>query len=64
MNAILRRKQGISAYKLYTARSQDTGSNLQLDDAQLYTDQLTAKESIPQLQPRDIQVGDTVTSVA
>jgi len=38
VNTLLRRKQGISAFELHTARSQDTGSNLLLKDEELYND--------------------------
>ena len=46
-NSILRRKQGISAYKLYTSHSQDTGDNLHFDDEQLWTEQLKTRKSSP-----------------
>ena len=36
VNTILRRKGSISAYELHTARSQDTGENLQLRDEDIY----------------------------
>ena len=39
VNTILRRKEGISAYELHTARSQDTGENLQLKDEDICNNQ-------------------------
>ena len=44
-NALLRRKQGISAFEMHTARSQDTGSNLLINDAELYAEQIKARNS-------------------
>ena len=35
-NSSLRRKLQMLAYKMHTARSQDTGQNLNLDDHKLY----------------------------
>ena len=62
VNTILRRKEGISAFEMHTARSQDTGSNLYLRDEELYADQLKARESKSEKSPSvDIKVGDTVT---
>ena len=61
-NSLLRRKEGISAFELHTARSQDTGCNLQLDDSKLFSDQLKAR-SKENKSPHvaDIRIGDTVT---
>ena len=39
-NTMLRRKQGISAFELHTARSQDTGDNLHLDDHKMFDEQI------------------------
>ena len=44
-NAKYRRKQGISAYEMHTSRSQDTGSNLLLDDNKLFSDQISSRKS-------------------
>ena len=64
-NARLRRKEGISAYELHTARSQDTGSNLQLDDMKLFEQQQTARQSASTSdKPQEIKVGDTVTPIS
>ena len=60
-NALLRRK-GISAFKMHTSCSQDTGSNLHLDDAQLLKDQIKSRKSSSVVSSPDIKVGDTVTS--
>ena len=62
-NTLLRRK-GISAYEMHTSRSQDTGSNLQLDDSQLHADQIKSRKSATNIKVPDIKVGDTVTSVS
>merc|ERR1712240_204538 len=65
VNTILRRKQGISAYELHTSRSQDTGSNLLLEDEKMYQEQIRVRNrqslSPP---PKDIRIGDTVTDIA
>lgn len=45
VNTILRRKGSISAYELHTARSQDTGENLQLKDEDIYNDQNKLRKS-------------------
>ena len=44
-NALPRRKQGISAFEMHTARSQDTGSNLNINYAKLYAEQIKARKS-------------------
>ena len=62
-NALLRRK-GISAFEMHTSRSQDTGSNLLLDDAQIHAEQIKSRKSSLDVQSPDIKVGDTVTSVS
>ena len=65
VNTILRRKQGISAFEMHTARSQDTGSNLQLKDEDLYADQIKARKSdSSKITSTDIRVGDTVTPIS
>ena len=64
-NARYRRKEGISAFELHTARSQDTGTNLPLDDSKLFQEQQAARQSVPvSVQPPHIKVGDTVTPVS
>ena len=47
------------------ARSQDTGTNLQLKDKDLYADQLKARK-LESIKPTsmDIRVGDTVTPIS
>ena len=60
VNTLLRRKPGISAYKLHTARSQDTGSNLHLKGEDLYHDQINIRKS--RTSPpasTEIRIGDT-----
>ena len=64
-NTMLRRKQGISAFELHTARSQDTGSNLHFDDAKIFEEQLqTRKLKKDAPISKDIRIGDTVTPIA
>ena len=79
-NTMLRRKQGISAFELHTARRQDTGSNLHFDDQKMFEEQIQSRSktkslggsytSVPQATsdtvpaPTDIKIGDTVTPVA
>ena len=65
VNTILRRKEGISAYEMHTARSQDTEGNLYLKDEELYTDQQKVREAKhKESLPTDIKVGDTVTPLS
>ena len=65
VNTILRRKEGISAYEMHTARSQDTGGNLYLKDQDLYADQQKVRETKhKESKPTDIRVGDTVTPLS
>ena len=65
VNTILRRKEGISAYKMHTARSQDTGRNLYLKDQELYADQQKVRKTKHKKStPTDIRVGDTVTPLS
>ena len=65
INTILRRKEGISAFEMHTARSQDTGSNLYLRDEELYADQLKARKSkSEESESADIKIGDTVTPIS
>ena len=65
VNTLLRRRQGISAFEMHTARSQDTGSNLHRRDEELYADQIKARKS-DSAEPTslDIKVGDTVTPIS
>ena len=65
VNTILRHKEGISAYKLHTARSQDTGENLQLKDKDICNNQRKLRKSKEEKSsPPDIAVGDTVTTIS
>ena len=65
VNTILRRKQGISAFEMHIARSQDTGSNLQLRDKDLNIDQIKARKSSSSTPTStDIKIGDTVTPIS
>ena len=60
LNSKLRRKEGIRACKLSMARDQNTGTNLKLDDQQLWHNHLkTRKHTVPGI-TNDIQIGDTV----
>ena len=65
VNTILRRKGSISAYELHTARSQDTGENLQLNDEDIFCKQNKLRKSKEQTTSiPDIKIGDTVTAIA
>ena len=65
VNTILRRKQGISAYELHTSRSQDTGSNLLLEDEKMYQEQIGVRNRQSLSPPsKDIRIGDTVTTIS
>ena len=65
VNTILRQKEGISAYELHTARSQDTGGNLHLKDEEIYANQQKVRENkLKKSSPTDIKVGDTVTPIS
>ena len=61
LNSKLRRRGNISAYEINTARDQNTGENLELEDKNLRSDQLeTRKSSKPTENLEPIEVGDTV----
>ena len=61
LNSKLRRRGNISAYEINTARDQNTGENLELEDKHLRSDQLeTRKSSKPTENLEPIEVGDTV----
>ena len=62
-NTILRRS-GISAFEMHTARNQDTGANLSLDDSQLQADQIKSRKSSSEVISPDIRVGDTVAPIS
>ena len=65
VNTILRRKEGISAYELHTARSQDTGENLLLKDGEISANQhKLRKNKEKKSSSPDIEVGDTVTTIS
>ena len=62
LNSKLRRRGNISAYEINTARDQNTGENLQLEDKSLRSDQLeTRKSANPTENIEPVEVGDTVT---
>ena len=49
---------------MHTARSQDTGTNLQLKDEDLYADQIKARKSeSSKPTSMDFKVGDTVAPI-
>ena len=61
LNSKLRRRGNISAYEINTARDQNTGENLQLEDKSLRSDQLeTRKSANPTENIEPVEVGDTV----
>ena len=63
LNSKLRRRGNISAYEINSARDQDTGEKLNLDDAKLRANQLKTR-SIQQddsIEVEPILVGDTVS---
>ena len=66
VNTLLRRKEGISAFEMHTAISQNTGGNLYLKDEKLYEDQLKTRESKSKNKSPsvDIKIGDTVTPIS
>ena len=63
-NTMLRRKQGISAFELHTARSQDTGGNLHFDNHKIFEEQIQSRSKQKVWTPNNIKIGDTVTPVA
>ena len=61
LNSKLRRRGNISAYEINTARDQNTGENLQLENKSLRSDQLeTRKSANPTENIEPVEVGDTV----
>ena len=55
----------MSAYELHTARSQDTGENLILQDKDICEKQINLRQSAKNTSSvPDINIGDTVTNVA
>ena len=62
LNSKLRRRGNISSYEINTARDQDSGANLQLDDKSLRQDQLAKRNDTRNLpeSPGMVNVGDTV----
>ena len=64
VNTLLRRKGKVSAFELHTARSQDTGENLLLDDEDIFKEQSKLRETKEASSIPDIKVGDTVTAIS
>ena len=62
LNSKLRRRGNISAYEINTARDQNTGQNMDLDDESLRTDQKNKRKDIRDSSDKVINVGDTVTT--
>ena len=61
LNSKLRRRGNISSFEINTARDQNTGENLKLDDHSLRSDQLqTRKSASPPTKFDPVLVGDTV----
>ena len=62
LNSKLRRRGNISAYEINTARDQNTGQNMDLDDEALRTDQKNKRKDVRDPRDKVINVGDTVTT--
>ena len=62
LNSKLRRRGNISAYEINTARDQNTGDNMNLDDDSLRSDQKEKRTDARKAKDKDINVGDTVTT--
>ena len=60
LNKKLRRRGNISSWEINTARDQNTGSNLQLDDKNIREDQLKKRIDKRKSEEENIEVGDTV----
>ena len=60
LNSKLRRRGCLSAYEISTARDQNTGANLQLNDETLRQNQLQTRQQNVKTTENDVNVGDTV----
>ena len=61
LNSKLRRRGNISAFEINTARDQNTGDNLKLNDKALRQDQIDKRKESREIEKKeDINVGDTV----
>ena len=61
LNSKLRRRGNISAYEINSARDQNTGDNLQLDDKELRHDQVINRKEKQEINNNEnINIGDTV----
>ena len=61
LNCKLRRRGNISAYEINSARDQNTGDNLQLDDKNLRQDQINKRKEKKEVNNNEsINIGDTV----
>ena len=66
MNLKLRRKEGVAAYEMHTARKLETGQNIHLDDVKLRKSQITARRhdsQQPVTHPTP-KPGDTITNLS
>ena len=62
LNSKMRRRGNISAFEINSSRDQNTGENLNLNDAVLRTNQLDKRKEMHKKTPTtiDVQIGDTV----
>ena len=61
LNSRLRRKGGISAFEIHTARDQESNENLHLKDEILRTNQLQTRAQQRNTNAKPVEEGDTVT---
>ena len=62
LNSKLRRRGNISAYEINSARDQNTGENMELDDESLRSNQKDKRKDTRDRKNKVINVGDTVTA--
>ena len=61
LNSKLRRRGNISAYEIHSARDQNTGTNMNLNDESLRENQLEKrKDKVTNMKTEEVIVGDTV----
>ena len=60
LNSRMRRKGTISAFEINSARDQNTGDNLKLDDHHLRQEQLKTRRDKIEIPAAEVEVGDTV----
>ena len=66
LNSVVRRKGKLSAYKIHTARSSTTGTNIRLNDKHLRSEQIQSRRAQQESPVTAVQIpkpGDTVTNV-